>query len=147
MKRIFTTLAVCTFAAASLAGCGSGGSDTTAASPTAESATTAAEAATQSPGTAPTTDATTDATTEASPAAQTYTMAQVAEHNNATSCWTAINKEVYDVTGWISAHPGGPDKIEGLCGKDGTSMFEGQHSGQGEPNDRLSSFKIGALQG
>ena len=74
-------------------------------------------------------------------------MADVQQHNSSDSCWTAINNEVYDVTSWISQHPGGPDRIEGLCGKDGTSNFEGQHSGDSNPQSRLASFKIGELSG
>ncbi|WP_368859721.1 cytochrome b5 domain-containing protein [Enterococcus faecalis] len=49
------------------------------------------------------------------------------------------------MTNWIYKHPGGPGKILGLCGKDGTSAFEGQHGGQARPEAELASFKIGTL--
>jgi cytochrome b involved in lipid metabolism len=74
-----------------------------------------------------------------------YTAAQVAEHSTAASCWTSINGSVYDVTTWIGKHPGGPDRILSLCGNDGSTAFNGQHTGQARPMNELASFKIGTL--
>lgn len=112
------------------------------------SGTGAAPAASSTASASPTTQP--SATSSASASAnqqQTYTLKQVQQHNSASDCWAAINGGVYDLTSWISQHPGGPDKIEGLCGKDGTSNFEGQHSGDSNPQSRLASFKIGELSG
>ena len=53
-----------------------------------------------------------------------YTLADVATHNNAASCWMAIRGKVYDVTSFISRHPGGNRILQG-CGKDATPLFEG----------------------
>lgn len=75
-----------------------------------------------------------------------YTMAQVADHSSSSSCWTAIDGTVYDVTSWINQHPGGADKILGLCGKDGTTQFTNQHGGEARPASELATFKIGQLQ-
>ncbi|MDO5627345.1 MAG: cytochrome b5-like heme/steroid binding domain-containing protein [Mobilicoccus sp.] len=75
------------------------------------------------------------------------TMADVQEHADAESCWTVIEGQVYDVTDWISQHPGGAERIEGLCGTDGTDQFLGQHEGAPNPNQRLESFHIGELAG
>src|ERR1700733_8583211 len=69
----------------------------------------------QSSNTAVTSVTVTSASQTASTSA-TYTLAEVAEHNSATSCWTAINGGVYDVTTWINQHPGGPEHILALCG-------------------------------
>jgi len=74
-----------------------------------------------------------------------YTMAEVSAHADATSCWTVINGSVYDLTAWITKHPGGKKAILGLCGKDGTQAFMGQHGGQEDPERELASFRIGAL--
>jgi cytochrome b involved in lipid metabolism len=74
-----------------------------------------------------------------------YTLAHVAAHKDATSCWTAINGKVYDVTSWIDQHPGGRDAILSLCGKDGSSAFNDQHGGQRRPAQELASFYIGDL--
>jgi uncharacterized membrane protein len=77
--------------------------------------------------------------------ASAYTMAQVAAHASANSCWTAIDGKVYNLTDWISRHPGGQRAILGLCGKDGTSAFNAQHGGQGRPAAELKQFLLGTL--
>ena len=48
------------------------------------------------------------ATVSPAAAVTTYTTTEVAGHNNATSCWTIVNGNVYDLTAWIDLHPGGP---------------------------------------
>ena len=74
-----------------------------------------------------------------------YTMAQVKAHATASSCWTAVNGKVYDVTSWISQHPGGAGAIISMCGIDGSSAFNGQHGGQRRPATELASFLLGPL--
>jgi len=76
---------------------------------------------------------------------KTYTMAQVAQHKDATSCWAAINGGVYDLTDWINQHPGGPEAILSLCGTDGSAAFNAQHGGQRDPARELAKLKIGIL--
>jgi cytochrome b involved in lipid metabolism len=96
--------------------------------------------------TTPTTTGTpTNGTTSPATTVTSYTMANVATHNNASSCWTAINGNVYDVTSWINQHPGGSEAILSLCGTDGSSAFDAQHGGQRRPEQELASFKIGTL--
>jgi cytochrome b involved in lipid metabolism len=73
------------------------------------------------------------------------TMNKVRENNSASSCWSVISGNVYDLTNWISAHPGGNSAITSLCGVDGTSAFNSQHRGQSRPESRLSSFLLGKL--
>ncbi len=79
------------------------------------------------------------------PKVKTYTMAEVSTRNSASSCWTVVNGDVYDVTSYIKKHPGGEKAVLGLCGKDGTSAFEGQHGGQAKPANVLAGFEIGVL--
>ena len=74
-----------------------------------------------------------------------YTMAKVKENNSASSCWSVINGNVYNLTQWINSHPGGPSVIRGLCGVDGTSSFNGKHRGQGSPTATLASYLLGPL--
>ena len=78
---------------------------------------------------------------------KTYTMADVAKHYTQSSCWTAINGEVYDVTSWIGQHPGGAQAILSLCGIDGSTAFNDQHGGQRRPANELAGFLIGSLAG
>ncbi len=78
-------------------------------------------------------------------AKDTYTLAQIAAHSTKADCWTTVNGNVYNVTSWISQHPGGQEAILSLCGKDGSAAFNGQHSGDRRPATELASFKIGTL--
>jgi cytochrome b involved in lipid metabolism len=72
-------------------------------------------------------------------------MADVALHANAKSCWSAINGNVYDFTSYIPRHPGGERKILDICGKDGSSAFEGKHGEDTKPEKMLESLRIGLL--
>ena len=74
-----------------------------------------------------------------------YTMAQVKANNTAKSCWTAIDGFVYDLTSWISAHPGGSGAILFLCGTDGSNAYKAQHEQQARPAVHLDSYKLGPL--
>ncbi len=88
---------------------------------------------------------------EASPAVsltsaeKVYTLADVILHNSEASCWSVVNDKVYDLTAWISKHPGGSKAILSICGKDGTSAFIGQHEGDSKPEEKLTTFYVGAL--
>lgn len=75
----------------------------------------------------------------------TFTAAQVAAHASVSSCYSSVNGSVYDLTAWISQHPGGSAAIKSMCGADGSAAFNGQHGGQGRPESELAGFKIGAL--
>jgi cytochrome b involved in lipid metabolism len=70
---------------------------------------------------------------------------EIKKHDSGTSCWTMISGNVFDLTNWIPKHPGGPAVIRAICGKDGTSAFEGQHAGQGRPASQLSNYLLGKL--
>ncbi len=79
------------------------------------------------------------------PSVTAYTLAQVAAHNSKASCWTTIGGSVYDITAYVPKHPGGEKKILQVCGKDGSSLFEGQHGGDSKPESRLKTLFIGTL--
>jgi cytochrome b involved in lipid metabolism len=87
----------------------------------------------------------TDQTSGGSTSVKTYTLAEVAKHKDATSCYSAINGNVYDLTNWINQHPGGPDKILSICGSDGSAAFNNQHGDAKRQADILATFKIGTL--
>ena len=80
----------------------------------------------------------------ASPAT-TFTAAQVAQNSDASSCWASVDGSVYDLTEWISEHPGGSREIEALCGTDATAAFQRQHGSNAEAQRELAGFKIGEL--
>jgi len=98
---------------------------------------------TPTPSATPTLAPSATATANATPAG--YTMEKVRANNSATSCWSAINGNVYDLTDWITSHPGGAAVIRALCGTDGSLEFSAKHSGQGEPESRLRRYLLGPL--
>jgi cytochrome b involved in lipid metabolism len=72
-----------------------------------------------------------------------YTRKEVAEHNSAEDCWLIIKNKVYDVTTYVSHHPGG-EKIFINAGNDNTDGFYGeQHPTTVE--DLVSQYYIGDL--
>jgi len=82
-------------------------------------------------------------TSSTSKVAGTYTSADLAKHASKNSCWSAVGGSVYDLTQWIAKHPGGQGVIEGMCGRDATSAFNGQHAGASKPANFLAQYKIG----
>jgi hypothetical protein len=79
------------------------------------------------------------------PTVVTYTMSQVAQNNKSSSCWSAIDGSVYNLTNWIGSHPGGASAITSLCGVDGTASFKGKHGNQSNPAQRLAGYLLGPL--
>ena len=106
------------------------------AKPVASAAPTASASAAAKPSVTPTAAAT---------VAASYTMAQVSANKSAAKCWSVINGDVYDLTKWISAHPGGAGAILSLCGTDGTQDFNAMHRGQGRPISVLGNYLLGPL--
>lgn len=79
------------------------------------------------------------------PKVTTFTMADVAKHSSAASCYTTVDGSVYNLTPFIGQHPGGQENIMKICGVDGSSLFSDQHGGQRRPANELASLKIGTL--
>jgi len=75
----------------------------------------------------------------------TIPLTDVAQHATADDCWSVVNGNVYELTQWISGHPGGSSAIESMCGIDASTMFNNQHNGQGKPEAELASFQIGTV--
>jgi cytochrome b involved in lipid metabolism len=86
---------------------------------------------------------------------ESLTIEEVATHATADDCWTIIDDKVYDITSYISSHPGGND-ILAACGKDGSTLFNqrkdqaGNSVGSGQPHSSraqstLEEFYIGDL--
>jgi hypothetical protein len=115
------------------------------ATPTPVATPTPTPTPTSSPTPVVTPTPTASATPTATPTVTGYTMAQVRANNTARSCWTAIDGNVYNLTNWISAHPGGSGAILFLCGTDGTNAYKAQHENQSRPSIRLDAYRIGAL--
>ncbi|KAF3346269.1 Diacylglycerol O-acyltransferase 2A [Verticillium dahliae VDG2] len=70
---------------------------------------------------------------------------EVAKHNTPESCWVVLYGDVYDVTDFLSSHPGGTKIILKLAGKDATEEYDPVHPpGTLEENLRPEA-KLGRL--
>tara|TARA_Y100000996_G_C22408035_1_gene595998 strand:+ start:516 stop:812 length:297 start_codon:yes stop_codon:yes gene_type:complete len=49
-------------------------------------------------------------------------------HNSENDAWVIINKKIYDVTNFLSQHPGGKKILLKACGTDATDDFEMLHN-------------------
>lgn len=104
---------------------------------------TSSSTSTTSKPTTSTTSTSSTTTTTSTPGG--YTMTQISSHNSATTCWSAINGNVYDLTDWVDGHPGGRAAILMICGKDGSGLFNMQHGRSSSVASILADFKIGNL--
>ena len=95
----------------------------------------------------PSTDSTSSPSSTTQPATPTdpYTMTDVAAHATSTNCWSAVNGSVYDLTSWVSRHPGGANAIKAMCGSDASSSFNAQHGKFPAAQSALILLKIGTL--
>ncbi|XP_017136484.1 cytochrome b5 [Drosophila miranda] len=78
---------------------------------------------------------------------QLYELSEVAEQNGKKGkpCWIIIKGNVYDVTKFLSEHPGGEDLLLEYGGKDASKAFrQAGHSSDAEKD--LKNFKIGELR-
>ena len=56
-----------------------------------------------------------------------YTIQEVSKHNIKTDCWIIIKNIIYDITDFLSLHPGGSSIMLQVAGKDATEYFEELH--------------------
>ena len=71
-------------------------------------------------------------------------MAQVSPHNSATNCWVVYGGKVYDVTLYISQHPGGTQSFNTqTCGGDITDYLNGKlASGGGRHRHSQNAYNM-----
>ncbi len=68
--------------------------------------------------------------------------AELASHSSPEDCWMAINGKVFDFSGFAEEHPGGPESIIRLAGKNATEEFFRVHPiGMLEAFDVFGEFK------
>lgn len=68
------------------------------------------------------------AATIAPQAGNTITMADASKHSANNDCYLVIKNVAYDVSSYISSHPGGRRTITDRCGKEVTGIFAQIHS-------------------
>lgn len=79
-----------------------------------------------------------------------FSLDDVTPHHSADDCWMVIRqggiRRVYDVTRFLDDHPGGPEIMVDVAGRDATDEFEDI----GHSNDaraQLQQFAIGQIAG
>eukprot|EP00343_Euplotes_focardii_P006857 CAMPEP_0205825192 /NCGR_PEP_ID=MMETSP0206-20130828/24257_1 /ASSEMBLY_ACC=CAM_ASM_000279 /TAXON_ID=36767 /ORGANISM="Euplotes focardii, Strain TN1" /LENGTH=123 /DNA_ID=CAMNT_0053124023 /DNA_START=46 /DNA_END=417 /DNA_ORIENTATION=+ len=75
-----------------------------------------------------------------------YSAEEVAQHKTEQSCWISVHGHVYDVTGFLDDHPGGPDIIMNNGGTDATEEFEDVFHSK-TAREQLGPLRIGKLEG
>ena len=66
------------------------------------------------------------AATETCPTPSYYTFSEVSKHCTPQDCWLIIHNKVYDVSSWVSRHPGG-SLIYVRSGEDCSYLFDAYH--------------------
>lgn len=59
---------------------------------------------------------------------QGLTLTSVSQHNTPSDCYLVVKGQVYDVSSYISQHPGGRRNITSRCGQEVTGIFASIHS-------------------
>jgi cytochrome b involved in lipid metabolism len=82
------------------------------------------------------------------PADKMISMTQLQSNKTKDSCWTSVDKKVYNVTSYVGKHPGGVELYNG-CGKEISNLFPKHPGGRfnSEKNLQiLSNLYIGDLK-
>ncbi|KAF9881599.1 glutamate carboxypeptidase II [Colletotrichum karsti] len=58
---------------------------------------------------------------------QTWTLADVQKHQTADDCWIALHGKVYDITAFLTHHPGGKAILLKNAGRDASEAFDSFH--------------------
>jgi cytochrome b involved in lipid metabolism len=68
----------------------------------------------------------------------------ISKHSSAGDCWIIINNKVYEVTSFLSRHPGGGGLITPYCAKDATEPFNSK-GGRGISHSATAMRLLGLI--
>lgn len=83
-------------------------------------------------------------TTEEAAKNKIYKLEEVEKHSTDEDCWIIYESRVYDVTSFLTEHPGGEDLILGEAGRDATDAFENAAHSM-KAREMLSKYIIGEV--
>lgn len=69
----------------------------------------------------------------------------MAQHNKETDIWVVIGDHVYDLTSYMSEHPGGPIVLESKAGRNATAAFEQASHSERAKNTTMPKYRIGLI--
>lgn len=77
---------------------------------------------------------------------KSFSQAEIQKHSSKTDMWISIHGKVYDVTSYARDHPGGPEVLREVAGKDATSDYEDVgHSD--DAREILHGLLVGVVEG
>lgn len=113
-----------------------------------KTSTTMTSSTTSSMQTSNSNSSNTSNTSMTSGSSKTYSEAEVAKNNSKSSCWVSYKGIVYDVTSYISKHPGGDDILKACGGS--LEKYNSSHKGgafdSAQVLSNLTPLKIGDLK-
>ncbi len=75
-------------------------------------------------------------------------VAEIGKHKTLSDCWLIIGGKVYNVSTYLSQHPGGAGTIEPYCGQEATNAFQTKDIGRPHSSfasDLLKNYYVGNL--
>jgi len=81
---------------------------------------------------------------------KSYTLVEVARHNQQNNCWMVIGGSVYDFSTYLPEHPADPAVMLRWCGMEATQAFETKMKGRSHSSyatQLLPKYRIGQLDG
>lgn len=88
-------------------------------------------------------NSTKDVAIQEKPISFILSLSEVSKHNIESDCWITIRDKIYDVSSFLSQHPGGAKKIISQCGNEVSGLFASIHSNFAW--DLLKKYYIGDL--
>eukprot|EP00456_Euglypha_rotunda_P063659 TRINITY_DN5391_c0_g1_i7.p2 TRINITY_DN5391_c0_g1~~TRINITY_DN5391_c0_g1_i7.p2 ORF type:complete len:118 (+),score=21.68 TRINITY_DN5391_c0_g1_i7:43-396(+) len=82
--------------------------------------------------------------TDTTKGSKIYSASEVAKHNTDSDLWLIIHGKVYDATKFQIDHPGGPEILQSVAGKDATDEFEEVFHSE-KAREELADYYIGEI--
>ncbi|EPY49791.1 cytochrome b5 [Schizosaccharomyces cryophilus OY26] len=75
---------------------------------------------------------------------KTVSVEEVLKHNTREDLWIVVKDNVFDITKFIEAHPGGEEVLVDLAGQDASGPFEDVGHSE-DAQEMLKNFHVGKL--